>query len=185
MPPIVSQIAKPARIGPLRRLAGDRHDPGHRLELAVEGGRRPLRPGVAEAGDGAVDQPRVEPRERLVAEPQPVHHAGPEVLPHHVGASPTSRLTISTASGLRRSSVMLRLLPFTARKPGGILRSAHSDATGWAARLVAVARLDLDDVGAQERELVGAVRPGEVAGEVEDADAGERLAHLRSALGSR
>ena len=77
---------------------------------------------------------------------------------------------------------MLRLLPFTARKPGGILRSAHSDADGLAARLVAVARLDLDDVGAEERELVGAVRPRQVTREVEDPDAGERLAHVRSGL---
>jgi hypothetical protein len=45
---------------------------------------------------------------------------------HTTSAVVTSRLTISTASGFRRSSVMLRLLPFTARKPGGILRSAHS-----------------------------------------------------------
>src|SRR5258708_6173139 len=36
------------------------------------------------------------------------------------------------ASGFRRSSVMLRLLPFTARKPGGILRSDQSPAaTSW------------------------------------------------------
>ena len=45
------------------------------------------------------------------------------------------------------------------------------------ARVVAFVRLDLHDVGAQQRQLVGAVRPREVAGEVEDADAGERLAH--------
>src|SRR5438128_751301 len=51
-----------------------------------------------------------------------------------------------------------------------------------AARLVAVARLDLHDIGAEERELVGPVRAGEVSREVEDADAGERLAHAFSRL---
>src|SRR5262249_62407896 len=51
-----------------------------------------------------------------------------------------------------------------------------------AASLVAVTRLDLHDVGAEQRELVGPVRPGEIAREVEDADAGERLAHASSRL---
>jgi len=50
---------------------------------------------------------------------------------HTTSALAASRLTTSTASGLLRSSVMLRLLPFTARKPGGILRSAHSGLTSW------------------------------------------------------
>ena len=80
---------------------------------------------------------------------------------------------------------MLRLLPFTARKDGRHLALRPLRGGGLAARLVALARLDLDDVGAEERELVGAVRARQVAGEVEDADAGERLAHVRSALGSR
>ena len=38
-----------------------------------------------------------------------------------------------------------------------------------------LARLDLHHVGAHERQLVGAVRPRQVAGEVEDADARERF----------
>jgi hypothetical protein len=49
----------------------------------------------------------------------------PRKFSHTTSAPTTSRLTISTASGFRRSSVMLRLLPFTARKDGAILRSAH------------------------------------------------------------
>src|SRR6185295_15963492 len=53
---------------------------------------------------------------------------------------------------------------------------------GREARLVAVVRLDLDDVGAQEGELVGPVGAGEIAGEVQDADARERLAHAPSRL---
>src|SRR5205807_1974120 len=41
------------------------------------------------------------------------------------------------------------------------------------AHVVAGLRLDLDDVGAEQRQLIGAERPGEIAGEIEDADAGE------------
>src|SRR4029453_1469194 len=71
--------------------AGDRHDAGHRLELAVEGRGRSLRPGTAEPGDGAVDEARVEGRQRLVAEAEAVHDAAAEVLPHHVGTDHEAR----------------------------------------------------------------------------------------------
>src|SRR5206468_6806719 len=66
--------------------AGDRHDARHRLELAVEGRGRSLGPRATEAGHRAVDEPRMEGGERLVAEAETVHHAAAEVLPHHVGA---------------------------------------------------------------------------------------------------
>ena len=45
------------------------------------------------------------------------------------------------------------------------------------AHVVAFARFDLDDVGAEQRELVGGVGPREDTREVEDLHAGERLAH--------
>ena len=38
-------------------------------------------------------------------------------------------------------------------------------------------RLDLDDVGAEQRQLVGAERPRQIPGEIKDADAGEGLGH--------
>ena len=50
---------------------------------------------------------------------------------HTTSAWTTSRWTIATASGRRRSRVRLRLLAFTARKPGGILRAAHSLLISW------------------------------------------------------
>src|SRR4030095_12329358 len=67
------------------------HDAGHRLELAVEGRGRSLGPGTAEPGDGAVDEARVEGRQRLVAEAEAVHDAAAEVLPHHVGTDHEAR----------------------------------------------------------------------------------------------
>src|SRR2546427_467513 len=50
------------------------------------------------------------------------------------------------------------------------------------ARIVAFVRLDLHDVGAEQRQLVGPVRPREIASEVENADARERPAHDASRL---
>ncbi len=54
----------------------------------------------------------------------------PRKFSHTTSAVTASRLTISTASGRRRSSVIERLLPFTARKEGAIFRSAHSRLAG-------------------------------------------------------
>ena len=53
---------------------------------------------------------------------------------------------------------MLRLLPFTARKPGGILRSAHSLLTSWL-RVSSPSRDSILTTSApSSAELVGAVR---------------------------
>src|SRR4029077_3733354 len=49
-----------------------------------------------------------------------------------------------------------------------------------AARVVALARLDLDHVGAEQPELVRPVGAGEIPGEIEDADPRERFAHART-----
>ena len=138
-------------------------------------------PGPAEARDRAVDEPRIDGGERLVPEPELVHDAAAEVLPHHVGAG---HQALDDLDGLRPPEVEgdaalvavhrqegRRHLPLGPRPVGEL-----------AAGLVALARLDLDHVGAEERQLVGPVGPGEIAGEVEDADAGERLAHGSSRL---
>ena len=53
---------------------------------------------------------------------------------------------------------MLRLLPFTARKDGAIFRSAHFASASWPRVSSPSLRLDLHHVGAEQRELVGAVR---------------------------
>jgi hypothetical protein len=72
-------------------VTGDRHDPRHRLHHAVEGGGLPLRTGLAKARHGAIDQLRIDLAQRLIAEPELLHDAGPEVLPDDVrplGESP-------------------------------------------------------------------------------------------------
>ena len=56
-----------------------------------------------------------------------------------------------------------------------------------AREVAAVGHLDLDDVGAEQGELVGAERPGENVGEVEDANPCQGSAHrlLSCATGGR
>ncbi len=65
-------------------LAGDAHQATNGLHEQVVA--RQHRAGAgAEAGDRAVDQRLVVGAELVIAEPQLVHHAGPEVLHDHVG----------------------------------------------------------------------------------------------------
>src|ERR1051326_1462154 len=45
--------------------------------------------------------------------------------------------------------------------------------------LIAGFRLDLDHLGAKQRELIGTERPGDIARKIEDADAGKGFFHHR------
>jgi hypothetical protein len=75
--------ARPRR--PHLRVAGDRHQAAHRLDLAVVGGGRALRAVLAEARYRAIDELGVDGCQRCMADAELVHHAGAEVLHHHVG----------------------------------------------------------------------------------------------------
>ena len=71
--------------------AGDRHQPAGALHHRVVGGAQPPRTGLPEARDAGVDQSRVARGELLVAQAQPVHDPGPEVLHQDVGAAAIRR----------------------------------------------------------------------------------------------
>ena len=73
-------------------IAGDAHHARHRLRHQVEAGPLGPRPGLAEAGDAGVDQPRIDRLQRLVVDAEPLRHAGPVVLDQDVRVS-TSRST--------------------------------------------------------------------------------------------
>ena len=100
-------------------LAGRGDEPAHRLGDDVERGPVGVRAlagaRVAEPTDGAVDEPRVDLRQRLVAEAEPVEHAGAEVLDDHVGVRTISR-SVSRSASCWRSSTMLRFERLTLAK---------------------------------------------------------------------
>ena len=52
----------------------------HRVGRTLGGGA-----GLPVAGDRAIDQPRIDPAQRLVAEPETIHHAGPKILDQDIG----------------------------------------------------------------------------------------------------
>ena len=67
--------------------AGDRHQPGHALDDEVVAGARCVRPVLAEAGDRAIDEARVDLAQALVVEAVFLEAAELEILDEHVGGS--------------------------------------------------------------------------------------------------
>src|SRR6516162_10466460 len=80
---VADRKASPHR--PPSGMTGDRHDAAHGLDLTVIGSGSPFRTGLAEARHGTVNEPRIDPRQHLVANPHSVHDARAEVLHYHVG----------------------------------------------------------------------------------------------------
>ena len=66
-------------------LAGDAHDAAHRLGHEVEAAAMAVGTGASEAGERAVDQPRIALPQVLIVEAQLGERAGPVVLDHDVG----------------------------------------------------------------------------------------------------
>ena len=67
-------------------VAGNAHQPadalGHQVEPAAVAGRA----SAAESGNGAVNQAGLDVAQIGIVQPHPFHHAGPEILNHHVSA---------------------------------------------------------------------------------------------------
>src|SRR4029453_17383004 len=104
-----------------------------------------------------------------------------EVLPHHVGTDHEARDDLDR---LRTAQVEgeAALVAVHGQEGRGHLPLRPCLVGGGRPRLVAFVRFDLYDVSAAEGQLIRPVRSGEVTGEIEDADAGERLGHFPSRL---
>ena len=162
--------ARPHR--PLSGMAGDRHDAAHRLDLAVVGGGGALGAGLAEARHRAIDEPRVQPRQHLVADAHPVHDAGAEVLHHHVGLGGEAVHDLDRL-GLGEVEGEIALVGVDGHPGGGHVARRPLLVERAAAHVLPARPLDLDHVGAEQRQLVAAEGACEHLREVEDADAGE------------
>ena len=86
-----STTAAPTFSGAPVGLAGDAHQPAHRLQQQVVAGQPGRALGRAEGGDRARDQPRVALAQRVAVEPPAGHQPGPEGLDQHVGARARAR----------------------------------------------------------------------------------------------
>src|ERR1019366_6293470 len=69
----------------LARRAGDRQQPAHALRDLIEAGALVIGAILAEAGDAAVDDARIDLVQALVIDAEPRFHIGAEVFDHDVG----------------------------------------------------------------------------------------------------
>ena len=144
----------------LRRRAagepGDTHQPAHPLGHQVEPAPIAVRPAPAKTRDAGVDESRVDLRQLIVTQPQPVHHPRTEVLRHNV-----RRLHHATKHTLALIRAQIQrnapLVSVQRQKAGGepvLIPTPH------APRVVPAARpLDLDNVGAHIGQQHRAHRP--------------------------
>jgi hypothetical protein len=91
--------------------------------------------GLAVAGDGAVDDARIDRPHRLVADAELVHHAGPEALENHVGIARQAQENLDARRLLQVQAQALLVaiddaeeqavaaFPVAARSPGPISRA--------------------------------------------------------------
>jgi hypothetical protein len=130
------------------------------------GGQSGRGPGLAIAGHGAEHEIGTHGPEGLVVEPEPLHHAGPEILHHEIGVGDQALddvdgrglLEIEHEAPLARIELPeVAAHPVAQRRPG-----AHQ---------LAVRGLDLHHVGAEVGQQPGAMRTGDGGREVEDAHA--------------
>ena len=172
-PAVRSATGMPTRIGPSPGRAGDRHQPAHALRDLIEA--RPLVIGavLAEAGDAAIDDARVDLAHALVVDAELVLHVGPEVLDHHVGLFREALKHLEA----------LGVFQIERHRPLVAVQVLEIRTMARAARLLAAGVLhqgvDLDDIGAPVRELPHAGRPGADAGEIEHGEAGQGLRGAR------
>ena len=130
------------------------------------------RSGLPVAGNRAVDQFGMRPRQRLVIEVEALHHAGAEILHQEI------------AGGDEAVHDLLRLGPLQVEHDALLAgvklpeRGRHAAAQRRAgAHHVALIGLDLDHVGAEIGHHPGAIRAGDRGGEIHHAHAVQRACH--------
>ena len=160
-------------------LAGDAHQPAHALDRVVVAGTLGVGAGLAEAGQTAVDQLRIDRLEAGVIQSVARHVADLEVLDEHLAvrrqlADQLLAFRFGDVAGHRA------LVAVGSQVVGGLVRFlpvvAEQEGRAPGAGVVAAAgALDLDHVRPQVGQGLGAPGAREDAGKVEDTDTVERI----------
>ena len=153
----------------LARRAGDRHQPAHALRDLIEA--RPLVVGavLAEAGDAAIDDARVDLAQALIVDAEFCLHVGTKIFDHDVGLfrQPLEHFKALGVLQVQRHGPLVAVQILEIRT------------LARAARLLAATvfqqRVDLDNVGAPVRQLPHAGGPGANAGQIEHGETGQGL----------
>ena len=179
MPASRSPIGHADPVGCVGVGAGQRHQPGLALRDLVVARAAALGAVVAEPADRQDDQARVELVQPLDREPEPVQHAGAEVLQQDVGVGDHAGQDAAAVVALevQRDGLLVAVAGQEVRRDRVVLRA--DERRPPAAGVVAGAGgLDLDDAGAEVAQHHPGVRPGEGAGQVDDGDAVQGAAHV-------
>ena len=168
------EIAK-GRAGFHRRLvgvAGRGDHAGHRLHDEVHGGIVTVRTALAVTRAGTVDEPRVDLLQVGGADAEAVHHARREVLDQYIGTRHQLLEQRAALLGLEVEGDGLLVRIQHRERQGGPTRVAA------AAQVLALERLDLDDVRTGHCHEKGGVRAVVEVGEVDDGDTRKRVPGL-------
>ncbi|CAD5296742.1 hypothetical protein BOS5A_230455 [Bosea sp. EC-HK365B] len=167
-------------------LAGDRHRAAHSLDQEVVAGARRIGAVLAEAGDRAIDQPRIGLAHRGGVEPVFDEPADLEVLDRHVGMggeAMNQRLALFRAEiGRDRTLAAIGRVEIGGREM--LVAGALDEGRPPFAGVVTLGCLDLDDIGAEIGKQLADPGPGKDARQFKDAQAGEgrgvghRLIHV-------
>ena len=153
-------------------LAGDAHHAAHGLNHQVVAGALGIRAVLAEAGDGAVNQPRVERFEAVVVQPVMRQAADLEVFHQDVAAQrhlPNQRLAFGFGHVDGDGAFVAVAGGEVAGLVGVVALRILQKRRAPVARVVALAgALDLDDIGPQVGQHLGAPRAGQHAGKIQN-----------------
>ena len=131
---------------------------------------------MAEAGDGGIDDGRIDLAQFLIAQAQAVHNAGTVILQNHValGHQLAEHLFTGLALEVQDDAALVAVEVH-------IIGAFAVDNGEVAAGVIALAgTLDLDDLGAQIRQHHAAVRSGKHAGQIQHLHAGQQTFMLHS-----
>src|SRR5436309_1426891 len=150
--------------------AGYAHHATRRLSDHVEALVLVVRAGEPEALDAGDDEARIRRAEPLVVEAQLFHQAGREILHDDVRSldHPEEQRAATGILQIDRHAALVGIEDEEEHR----VEARHLRPV--APRLLAARRLDLDDVGPEPAEELGAGRAGFELGEVEDPDAAQR-----------
>ena len=160
-------------------LTGHAHQAADALNGVVVAGALAVRAGLPEAGDRAVHQPRVERAQRRGVQAVARHVADLEVLDEHVavqGQLADHVLPLGPCD-VDRDRAFVAVGAQVVRGLGAVFAVAVlQKRRAPAARVIAAVRaFDLDDVGTQVGQRLGAPRAGQHARQVQHPNAGKAL----------
>ena len=118
----------------------------------------------------------------LVAQAEPIHHAGAEVLDQHVGGRDEPLQHVLAAVGLQVERDRLLAAVLGQERRAHQLLVERRVGAELARQIAVLGHLDLDHLRAEQRELVGAERPGQHVGQIEHPDSRQRLGHWHSSV---